>query len=131
MNIRILAGAGVLSVLLLAGCNRAEPTSEVSKDVANAQADASKELADAKRDQAETAVKGEHEVNDAARDANEAQQKADYEVAVTRADGVEKVALQKCEAMSGADQSTCKERARAEKDLAVANAKTAYPAAVR
>lgn len=112
----------VLAVLVLGalgGCNRAESPQKTANDVAEARQDAAQDNRDAARDAA----------RDVARDsANGAPtEKSEYDQAVTRAEGDHKVAIEKCEAMSGEQQKACKSRADADLETAKANAKSAYP----
>ena len=46
-----------------------------------------------------------------------------YSVAIAKADGDHKIAIQKCEALQGHDQQVCKDQADADYDAAKANAK--------
>ena len=94
----IVMAAGLVS---LAGCHKAESPSEVQHDVAEANQDVS---------QAEQ--KAEEKKADSAAD-----------VAVAQAEGAHKVAIEKCEAMSGKAQKACKDKADADLDAAKANAK--------
>jgi hypothetical protein len=114
-----------LAVLALSGCDRASSPATVQNNVAKASAEAAQKDRDARESQAKTDI-------DANADAARAEQKADerkadsaYDVAVTEAEGTHKIAIEKCNAMTGDAQKACKEQADAKLDLAKANAKAA------
>lgn len=127
MNIKIVMLVGLVSFGSLAGCNRAESPSVTANDVAEARQDAAKDNAEARADASKDVAKAQSGMNDQAQDVGKADAKGNYEVLTTRAKGDHKVAIEKCEAMSGDPQKACKARADADLDQALANAKTAYP----
>jgi hypothetical protein len=94
----------------LSGCNNAKSPDAEARDLAAANQSASNQVADAQRDAQK----------DSSQDA--------YNVAIAQADGDHKIALQKCEALQGHDQDTCKQQADADYDAAKANAKAAKTA---
>jgi hypothetical protein len=98
---------GAAALVALSACNNAKSPDNEAKDLAAANQSASNEVADAQRD-AQT---------DASKDA--------YSVAIAQADGDHKIALQKCEALQGHDQDSCKQQADADYEAAKANAKAA------
>jgi hypothetical protein len=105
---RILVSILATAALAMAGgCNNSKSPHTVAGDVAKAESKASSEVANARQD----AMKDES--------------KGNYEVAMAQADGKHKVALQKCEALSGDAQKACKDEADADYDLAKADAKLA------
>jgi hypothetical protein len=122
----LVAAAG----LALAGCNKAEAPAEVQHDVADAraeaqrdmadaQADAREDMADAQKDVADAAAKGDNaELADASQDASQTQTQNEFKVAVARAEANHKVAVEKCESLSGELQRDCKDRADAELETA-------------
>ena len=112
-----------LLAVMMAGCNNAKSPDAVSKDVATAQEKRASEVADAKRDAAKDENKAAAKVDDKSNDLNNANAKGAYDVAMAQADGDHKVALQKCDALSGDAQKACKDQADAKYDLAKANAK--------
>ena len=112
---------------LQAGCNRAESPSTTAKDVADARHDAAKDNAEAQKDAAKDVAKAENGMQDKASDVAKAESKGNYEIAETQAKGDHKVALEKCEALSGDQQKACKSQADANFEQATANAKSAYP----
>jgi hypothetical protein len=105
------------------GCDRAKSPGAVANDVASAQAKRASEMANAKQDAAKDQNKAEEKVDDKTADLNNANAKGSYDVAMAQADGDHKVALQKCDALSGDSQKACKDQADAKYDLAKANAK--------
>lgn len=114
-----LFGVGVLS-----GCNNAKSPDAVANDVASAQHKRASEVADAKKDAEKDANKVAAKVDDKTNELNNTNAKGAYDVAMAQADGDHKVAVQKCEAMSGDAQKACKDQADAKYDLAKANAKS-------
>ena len=84
---------------------------EANKDVAEAQRDAGKKIENANE-----------KVDATAMDADHARAEANEDVAVTAAKGAHKVAVEKCEALAGDAQSSCKKKADADLDLAKAEA---------
>ena len=112
-----------LAIAAASGCNNAKSPDAVANDVAAAQAKRASEVADAKQDAAKDANKAEAKADDKSGDLNNTTAKGAYDVAIAQADGDHKVAVQKCEAMSGDAQKSCKDQADAKYDLAKANAK--------
>ncbi len=113
----------VLFAVAVSGCNNAKSPDAVAKDVAAAQAKRAAEVADAKQGAAKDADSAEAKVDDKTNDLNNVNAKGAYDVAMAQADGDHKVALQKCDAVSGDAQKACKDQADAKYDLAKANAK--------
>jgi hypothetical protein len=123
MQKSLVSLAAVLAVTIMAGCNNAKSPDSASKDVASAQEKRASEVADAKQDAAKDENKAAAKVDDKSNDLNNANAKGAYDVAMAQADGDHKVAIQKCEALSGDTQKACKDQADAKYDLAKANAK--------
>jgi hypothetical protein len=115
--------AALLAIGGMSGCNNAKSPDAVAKDVAAAQAKRASEVADAEQSAAKDSSKAEAKVDDKTNDLNNANAKGAYDVAMAQADGNHKVALQKCDALSGDSQKACKDQADAKYDLAKANAK--------
>ena len=113
----------LLVVAAASGCNNAKSPDAVANDVASAQAKRASEVADAKQNAAKDANKAEAKVDDKTVDLNNVNAKGAYDVAMAQADGDHKVALQKCDALSGDAQKACKDQADAKYDLSKANAK--------
>jgi hypothetical protein len=123
MQKSLIPFVALLTVTIMSGCNNAKSPDAVSKDVATAQEKRASEVADAKQDAAKDENKAAAKVDDKANDLNNASAKGAYDVAMAQADGDHKVAIQKCDALSGDAQKACKDQADAKYDLAKANAK--------
>jgi hypothetical protein len=123
MHKLVISAVAVLAVAALSGCNNAKSPDAVANDVAAAQAKRAAKVADAKQDAAKDENKAEAKVDDKTNDLNNVNAKGGYDVAMAQADGDHKVALQKCEVVSGDAQKACKDQADAKYDLAKANAK--------
>ena len=123
MQKSLISAFAVLVIAAASGCNQAKSPDAVANDVAAAQAKRAAQVADAKQDAAKDANKAEAKVEDKTNDLNHVNAQGAYDIAMTQADGDHKVAIQKCEAMSGDAQKACKDQADAKYDLAKANAK--------
>lgn len=110
----ILAMAGSFG----AACNRAENPAEVRKDVSEARQEANQQIADARRAAAEQATEARKDVGETMNDASDKVADANKDVAMARIEGERDVSLQRCEAMSGDAQKSCKDEANATYDLA-------------
>ena len=123
MKTTLLWAAAAAAMLALAGCNKAESPDKVQRDVAKATADAEKKDERA----AEREAKADASItNDVVKDVDKANQKevdAAADNAVTQAEGENKVALAKCEALAGDAQKACKDQANAQLKLAKERAK--------
>jgi hypothetical protein len=123
MKMTVMWAAVAAAMLGVAGCNKAESPAKVDSDVAKA--------ANTAADNDVKANENEAKINaDANADAAKDQDKADSKTAdaaadttVTQAEGDNKVALAKCEALSGDAQKTCRDQANATLDEAKARAK--------
>ena len=114
---------GLLVVLVAAGCNNAKSPDTVAKDVNSAaqSADAKSAKEEEKAEQRIASAEG-----DVTKEKAEEQHVAAVQaenVAETDAAGRRKIDLAKCEALSSDQQKTCKDRANAVYDMAVAQAK--------
>ena len=119
----LLLTAAVVAALVLAGCNKAESPDKVASDVAKATAAAEKkdERAEQQAQKTDATV-----TNDLAKDvdkANDKEVRAAADDAVTQAEGENKIALAKCEALAGDAQKQCKDQANAELDMVKQRAK--------
>jgi hypothetical protein len=119
----MLSIVALLAVAAASGCDHAKSPDVVANDVAAAQAKRASEVADAKQDAAKDTNKAEAKIDDKTADLNNVNAKGSYDVAMAQADGDHKVALQKCDSLSGDSQKACKDQADAKYDLAKANAK--------
>ena len=126
------------AVFALSACNKkSETAAEVQRDVAKAQAEGQRDVADARADVQEANADadrhvakaiGDHNQDDvakAAHDANETADKGKAKIRLAQAEAAHKVAVEKCEALSGAPQKECKDDAdktlEHEKEAAKAN----------
>jgi hypothetical protein len=123
MNYKLLTALSGLTVAVLAGCNNAKSPGAVVNDVAAAQQKAADNVADVRMDASKDNVSATDKVNDKSKDLNNVEAKGAYDVALARAEGNHKVAVEKCNAVSGDAQSKCKDMAAADYDAAKANAK--------
>jgi outer membrane murein-binding lipoprotein Lpp len=119
----LLLTAAVVAALALAGCNKAESPDKVASDVAKATTAAEKkdERAEQQAEKTDAAV-----TNDLAKDvdkANDKEVRTAADDAVTQAEGENKIALAKCEALAGDAQKQCKNQANAELDMVKQRAK--------
>jgi outer membrane murein-binding lipoprotein Lpp len=119
----LLLTAAVVAALVLAGCNKAESPDKVASDVAKATAAAEKkdERAEQQAEKTDATV-----TNDLAKDvdkANDKEVRTAADDAVTQAEGENKIALAKCEALGGDAQKQCKDQANAELDMVKQRAK--------
>jgi hypothetical protein len=119
----LLLTAAAVAALALAGCNKAESPDKVASDVAKATAAAEKkdDRAEQQAQKTDAAV-----TNDLAKDvdkANDKEVRTAADDAVTQAQGENKIALAKCEALAGDAQKQCKDQANAELDMVKQRAK--------
>jgi hypothetical protein len=117
----------ILAALALAGCNSAESPAEVSQDVRDARRDAAQEVNVARRDASDENAAASREVADQRADSAAVAAKGAYAVAVAEAEGDHKIAIEKCEALAGAEQQVCKDRADGALESATARASTLNP----
>lgn len=119
----MLVALSAISLLALAGCNKAESPAKVDSDVAKAAMSAAENdiKAEAKEDKVEAGTREDVAAAEQKADAKNTDVSADADV--TRAEGVNKVTIEKCEALSGDLQRACKDKANAALDMAKANAK--------
>jgi hypothetical protein len=120
MNKLIIVGSILILGLSAAACNQAKSPTAVQRDVSKAEADRNAKVAEARKEGNQAIERQQKDVDaqqrDVAaerRDVNDAAANKNYEVAIAKADGDYKVATQECEALSGSQQSTCKDRAEA------------------
>ncbi len=117
MKLMVIGAVIVGATLGLSGCDRAKSPQDVQADVSKATSEAqqSSAKADAERQQAEAQA-----ADQLAKDQAAAEQKAAgssvaavTDAAVTDAEGQNKIALAKCEALEGDAQKQCKDEANA------------------
>ena len=114
-----------LGAFLLAACNQGKSPDQVAAEVAKAQDKANAELSRAELHADKDVAKAAGKVDDKLTDLNNDAATDAYKVAVARADGDHKIALARCDSMSGDAQKACRTQADANYDTAKANAKTA------
>jgi hypothetical protein len=129
MNLRLFTAIGIVMLATLSGCNNAKSPNTVANDIAAAQQAANKKVADARVEAAKDDAKATDKVNDKNQDLNNVEGTGAYDVAMAKAEGTHKVALKKCDAMSGDAQSKCKDLADADYAAAKANSKATEIAA--
>jgi hypothetical protein len=122
----VVAAAALLSV---AACDNAKSPDAVANDVATARAKSSSDIADAQQKASQETSAAQPTSDGQNVDVKNADAKAVYDVGTTKAEGDHKVALAKCEALSGDHQKTCKDAADAEYNLVKAHAKANLNAA--
>jgi hypothetical protein len=122
MHLKTLWALAVVAITLTA-CNKSETPAEVQHDVAKAQAEAQRDVADARSDAKEANADADKNVADAiadhdtdavakqAHDANETADKGKSKIMIAQAEADHKVAVEKCEALTGASQKECKDDA--------------------
>jgi hypothetical protein len=121
---RRLAGLGAALMLCttFAGCQKAKPVTTAA-DIAEAQADAQKEIdqahVEAKKDVKNAAKLGGGDSKNVA----VARATGSFDIAMANADGAHKVAIEQCLTLAPPAQQPCKDRADADYQTAVANAK--------
>jgi hypothetical protein len=120
-----LTSAITLTIALMAGCNNAKSPDTVAKDVAVAERKASNEVAATEKDATKDLGKAADKVDDKMTALNNAAAKDVYDITVARADGDRKIALAKCNALSGDAQKMCKDQADADYNATKATAKAA------
>ena len=116
--------AVVAAAFLLTACNKkAETQAEVQRDVAKAQAEGQRDVADARADVQEANADADKQVADAiadhdeedvareAHDANETADKGKSKIMIAQAEADHKVAVEKCDALTGPAQRECKDNA--------------------
>lgn len=110
---KILAMTTMVLILAgsLAACNKAESPQDVAKDVSSAQSSSASSLAETRQDAAQDTANARARVNEEAQDASSTAAKGAYEQAIAKAEGDRKVAVEKCEALSGQAQRDCKDAA--------------------
>ena len=123
MRAGFLLSAAAAAMLALSGCNKAESPDKVASDVAKATESAEKKDARAE----ERAEKTDAAVtNDLSKDVDKANAKevrSAADDAIIQAEGENKIALAKCEALGGDAQKACKDQANSELDMVKQRAK--------
>jgi uncharacterized membrane protein YkoI len=121
----------VVAVLALGGCNQSKSPEDVSKDVANAEQKANKEVVTSEEHAQSALDKSYGKVNEQEIKFNNDAAHQTYNVAVAKADGNRKVALATCESQSGDAQKACKDQAEADYKTARTDARVNAEVAVQ
>jgi hypothetical protein len=116
----LLPLVGILTTVLMGGCNSAKSPAAVVADVAAARQQATTQVTETRKVEAEFVDSAA--ANGSSKDVIEANARAAYDVAVAQADGDHTVAIQQCSALTGLAQKSCKERADAVLDQAKTHA---------
>ena len=135
MHLKTL-GALVAATFALTACNKSETQAEVQHDVAKAEAEGQRDVADARADAKEDNADANKDVADAtadhdaddvaeqAQDANATADKGNSKIMIAQAESAHKVAVEKCESLTGAPQKECKDDADETLDQAKESAKS-------
>lgn len=115
----------IATACALGGCDRPKSAAQVETDTTAAQQTATEKKAKVEQEAAEKVASARSEVRDEQRDLGHVNAVQGEKIADTAADGAHKVALARCEAMSGTAQKSCKDQADADYDAAKAKAKQA------
>jgi hypothetical protein len=124
---RFIVGSLIALGTMTSACNSADTAAEVQRDVADAQDARSDNVTEARRDGADAIQREQRDVTAERRDLEDATATRNYEVALSEAEGNLEVATQACEAMSGSEQTACKERADSVFETATARAEQLKP----
>jgi hypothetical protein len=113
----------VAAAFVMTACTKSETPAEVQQDVARAQAEGQRDVADARADAKEANADADKSVADAiadddaddvskqAHDANETADKGQLRIMIAQAEAAHKVAVEKCDTLTGAAQKECKDDA--------------------
>lgn len=111
------------AAFLLTACNKSETPAEVARDVEKAKAEGQRDVADARADVQQANADADKQVADAiadrdddevarqAHDANETFDEGKSRIVIAQAEADHKVAVQKCDALTSAEQKDCKDNA--------------------
>lgn len=122
-HLRPTAVFAVLAVLFaVAGCAKETPA-ETQADVATAQAEGAQSVAEAKTDASDTMADVREDVTKTQTEAAHDAAGATLKVTEAQAEAAHKVAIERCESMTGDARSTCKTQADTELEAALARAK--------
>ena len=110
----ILGLAALTVVLGLTGCNKAESPDQVAKDVSNATVSAEKKEQRQEEKDAKVDAAAADALATGVDKATTKEAKAVADDAITQAEGENKIARAKCEALAGDAQKSCKDQADAQ-----------------
>jgi hypothetical protein len=118
-----LLAAAAAAMLVLAGCNKAESPDKVASDVAKATASAEKKDARAEERAEKTDAAVTNDLSKEVDKANDKEVRTAVDDAIIQAEGENKIALAKCEALGGDAQKTCRDQANAQFEMVKQRAK--------
>jgi hypothetical protein len=118
-----LLAAAVAAMLVLAGCNKAESPDKVASDVAKATESAEKKDARAEERAEKTDAAVTNDLSKEVDKANDKEVRTAADDAIIQAEGENKIALAKCEALGGDAQKTCRDQANAQFEMVKQRAK--------
>jgi hypothetical protein len=107
---------------LLVGCNKAKDAAEVAHDTTAAEQKAADNTAKVQQKADARIASARGDVRDEQRDLGHVESVEGQKVADAQAEGDYRVALARCEGLSGANQKACKDQASADYDVAKARA---------
>jgi hypothetical protein len=113
MNRLITIGSTLILGVATAACNSANRPATVERDVSNAEADRTADVANAHEQGAQAVQRQEKDVDAERHDVSDAKATESYNVALAKADGDYNVATASCGALSGTAQVNCKDQAEA------------------
>ncbi|TJY62332.1 hypothetical protein E4T66_08965 [Sinimarinibacterium sp. CAU 1509] len=119
-----MLSAGVLC-LAVAGCGQTEPSAKTRADVSEARLDGAKDVAQERSAAAEGTIAAQKDVDQARTKLASESANANRDVAIAQAEAANKVAIEKCEAMTGEMRSSCKTQADHDLEQAKSNAEFA------
>jgi hypothetical protein len=119
----------IAALISIGGCHQASSPASVQSNVTSAREEAEKNDFKAAQDQAKTDAAANADAAAAAQKADLKKADSSYDLSITEAEGRHKIAIEKCNALSGDSQKACKDQADATLELSKANAKAAKAAA--
>ncbi|HEY3784713.1 MAG TPA: hypothetical protein VGL55_05485 [Steroidobacteraceae bacterium] len=111
------------TLLLIAGCHKAESPEKVQQDLTSASHSGAKDTLKAEKDEAKVDSRADSNMATAQEKADRDKGGAAADTALTEAEGAHKVALAKCEGLAGDRQGACKDEADAQFEEAKAKTK--------
>ena len=125
MNRTVALAMIVVAAGVLAACDNSKSAAQVARDTAAAEQAAVDNAAKVQQKADARIASAQADVRDEQRDLAHVGAVEGQKVADTQAQGDYKVALARCESLSGATQQSCKDQANADYDVAKAKAKQA------
>ena len=106
-------------------CDHAKSRAQVAKDTSAAQQEASEQVSKAEQNAAAKEADAQKDLNKDRTDLAHENAVQEEKVAETQAEGQHKIALARCEALSGDPRKSCKDQADADYEIAKAKARLA------